>query len=61
MRKKLVEPFDRSKNVSLHPIMSDSLGNYEPKDLPPRSGPGEGGNTELRHKKLQLFFSLSFK
>lgn len=23
--------------------MSDSLGNYEPRDLPPQSGPGEGG------------------
>ena len=31
------------QNVSLHPVMSQSLGNYEPKDLPKRSGPGEGG------------------
>jgi len=23
--------------------MSDSLGNYEPKDVPKRTGPGEGG------------------
>ncbi len=23
--------------------MSDSLGNYEPKDIPLQSGPGEGG------------------
>ena len=30
-------------NSSLHPIMGDSLGNYELRDLPPRSGPGEGG------------------
>ncbi|UJR22834.1 hypothetical protein I4U23_025864 [Adineta vaga] len=31
------------ENVSLQPIMSGSLGNYEPKDLPQRTGPGEGG------------------
>ena len=33
----------RATNISLEPVMSDSLGNYEPKDLPDRSGPGEGG------------------
>jgi hypothetical protein len=31
------------KNISLQPIMSNSLGNYEPKDVPKRTGPGEGG------------------
>ncbi|CAF1246323.1 unnamed protein product [Rotaria magnacalcarata] len=34
---------DPSNNASLQPIMSNSLGNYEPKDLPKRTGPGEGG------------------
>ncbi|CAF3237728.1 unnamed protein product [Rotaria socialis] len=38
--RKLLDP---SNNVSLQPIMSNSLGNYEPKDLPKRTGPGEGG------------------
>lgn len=35
-------------NVSLQPIMSDSLGNYEPKDLPVREGPGEGGKLKFK-------------
>jgi hypothetical protein len=30
--------------------MSDSLGNYEPRDLPPRSGPGEGGKMKYNCK-----------
>lgn len=34
---------ETSGNVSLHPIMSDSLGNYESRNLPSQSGPGEGG------------------
>jgi hypothetical protein len=37
----------QSKNRSLEPIMSDTLGNYEPKDLPPQSGPGEGGKMKF--------------
>jgi len=28
--------------------MSDSLGNYEPKDLPVRVGPGEGGKIKFK-------------
>ena len=43
MRKSL----ERSRNVSLQPIMSNSLGNYEPKDLSERTGPGEGGQIKL--------------
>lgn len=39
-----------SKDRGLQPIMSDTLGNYEPKDLPPQSGPGEGGKTEYKLK-----------
>jgi len=30
--------------------MSDSLGNYEPKDLPVRTGPGEGGTRKFKYK-----------
>jgi hypothetical protein len=30
-------------NFSLQPIMGSGKGNYEPIDLPVRSGPGEGG------------------
>lgn len=44
-------------NMSFQPVMTDSLGNYEPKDLPPRSGPGEGGVpvqlTSSEEKKAQ--------
>lgn len=36
---------EKLKLNSLQPVMSDSLGNYEPQNLPPRSGPGEGGKT----------------
>lgn len=39
------------RNVSLEPRMSDSLGNYEPKDLPKRSGPGEGGKVRRSHRR----------
>ncbi len=39
----------QSKNRTLQPIMSDSLGNYEPKNLPPRSGPGEGGKRKFHY------------
>ena len=31
----------------LHPAMSNSLGNYEPRDLPAQSGPGEGGKISI--------------
>ncbi len=47
---KVRKPLDRSANVSLQPIMSDSLGNYEPKDLPVRTGPGEGGTRKFKYK-----------
>lgn len=42
--RKIAEPLT---NVSLQPVMSNSLGNYEPKDLPERTGPGEGGNVDM--------------
>lgn len=45
MLKKLRKPIRPTKNVSLEPIMSTALGNYEPRDLPDRSGPGEGGKS----------------
>jgi hypothetical protein len=32
--------------------MSDSLGNYEPKDLPVRTGPGEGGKRKFKYKTI---------
>jgi hypothetical protein len=35
--------------------MSDSLGNYEPKDLPMRTGPGEGGKRKFRYWTIQLY------
>ena len=35
------------KSDGLHPVMSNSLGNYEPKDLPVQSGPGEGGKINI--------------
>lgn len=31
---------------SLEPIMSDGLGNYEPKDVITLNGPGEGGRAK---------------
>ncbi|CAF1550902.1 unnamed protein product [Rotaria sp. Silwood1] len=43
IHEKIRKPLARSINISLEPIMSNSLGNYEPKDLPERTGPGEGG------------------
>ena len=46
-----------SKDRVLQPIMSDTLGNYEPKDLPPQSGPGEGGKTKYKFKNNQCIFS----
>ena len=36
----------RMVNASLQPKMSRGLGNYEPRDLPPRIGPGEGGRID---------------
>lgn len=38
---------------SLQPLMSDSLGNYEPKDESPRSGPGEGGQLIVHRELLE--------
>ena len=35
---------DRVANVILQPMMSYSLGNYEPDYLPLRTGEGEGGD-----------------
>jgi len=43
MDRKVRKSLYPSVNISLQPIMSHSLGNYEPKDLPVRAGPGEGG------------------
>ena len=42
---------ETSGNVSLHPIMSDSLGNYESRNLPSQSGPGEGGLFQFELKR----------
>jgi hypothetical protein len=36
--------------------MSDSLGNYELKDIPSRSGPGEGGKIKFKFPKDFLLF-----
>jgi len=44
--------------MSLQPIMSDSLGNYEPKDLPIRTGPGEGGKRKFKYKTIRLYYSF---
>jgi hypothetical protein len=42
--------------------MSDSLGNYEPKDLPSRTGPGEGGKRKFKYQNnLINYIILSFK
>ncbi|CAF0779155.1 unnamed protein product [Adineta steineri] len=42
-----VKPIGKSRerlaNISLQPVMTNSLGNYEPADAPLRTGPGEGG------------------
>lgn len=40
--------------------MSDTLGNYEPKDLSKRTGPGEGGKRKFKCKKnvIILLFSI---
>lgn len=38
------------EKINLHPVMSRDLGNYEPRDLPERSGPGEGGKTKDKNK-----------
>ncbi len=46
------KPLNPAANVSLQPIMSDSLGNYEPKDLPVRTGPGEGGKRKFKYKTI---------
>lgn len=53
---------ETSGNVSLHPIMSDSLGNYESRNLPSQSGPGEGGlfQSESKRKKDNLQISYKF-
>ena len=40
---KKVVRIQKLTNVSLQPVMGDGPGNYEPTDLPARSGPGEGG------------------
>lgn len=41
------KPLNPPDNVSLQPVMGNTLGNYEPKDLPERTGPGEGGNVHV--------------
>ncbi|CAF1392166.1 unnamed protein product [Adineta steineri] len=59
------EPLNNSnqlKDRSLQPVLSNSLGNYEPKDLPPQTGLGEGGvpvrlDSEDEEKKAKLTVS----
>lgn len=36
--------------------MSDSLGNYEPKNLKERTGPGEGGRMNCNLEDFQFIF-----
>lgn len=35
--------------------MSVSLGNYEPKDLPIRTGPGEGGKIKFKYTIMKWY------
>jgi hypothetical protein len=37
--------------------MSNSLGNYEPIDLPPRTGPGEGGKIKFKYHRIEFYSS----
>ncbi len=43
---------NKLKTNDLQPIMSDSLGNYEPKNLPVQSGPGEGGKMNIHYNDI---------
>jgi hypothetical protein len=43
---------NKLKANDLQPIMSDSLGNYEPKNLPAQSGPGEGGKMNIHYNDI---------
>ncbi len=40
------EDSNKLKTNGLQPVMGNSLGNYEPRDLPVQSGPGEGGKNK---------------
>lgn len=43
------------------PVMSDSLGNYELKNIETRQGPGEGGMSFQRMRMCLLFHYRIFR